>query len=73
MITIEAVISDLDAISKGTGIYANLKTDTEKIIEAIKVVMKFLSTMRSNQLLPEDEKKRIHSEKVTKNKITVKK
>ncbi len=55
MITVEAALSDLEAIDKGTGKYAG-KTDVQKVIEVAKVFVKFLSTIRSNQLLTEPEK-----------------
>ena len=68
MISIEAVTSDLDAINNGTGAYADLKTDSQKLIAIVKVIMKFLSTMRSNQLLTEEEKKKLREEKLAKDK-----
>jgi len=52
MITINAVNTDLDAIEKDEALKPEVK-----IIRALKVMMKFLSTMRSNQLLTEEEKK----------------
>jgi len=55
MITVEAALSDLEAIDLGKGKYAG-KTDVQKIIEVSKVMIKFLSTIRSNQLLTEEEK-----------------
>jgi hypothetical protein len=55
MITVEAALSDLEAIAKGEGKYDG-KTDVQKIVEVAKVLVKFLSTMRSNQLLTEGEK-----------------
>jgi len=53
MITIEAVNSDLDKIAE--------KNPSEvltvgSVVAIVKVVMKFLSTMRSNQLLTEQDK-----------------
>lgn len=52
MITVEAAVSDLEQIEKDVSL-----TDTQKLIKAIKVLVKFLSTMRSNQLLTEEDKK----------------
>jgi hypothetical protein len=52
MITIEAVNTDIDKIESDTTL-----TDIQKLIRVIKVVMKFISTMRSNQLLTEEDKK----------------
>jgi hypothetical protein len=54
MITIEAVNSDIDKISADDKL-----TDVQKLIQIIKVVMKFVSTMRSNQLLTEEDKKNL--------------
>lgn len=62
MITVEAALSDLEAIDKGEGKYAG-KTDTQKVIEVAKVLVKFLSTIRSNQLLTEEEKVKIRTER----------
>ena len=58
MITVEAALSDLEAIGKGEGKYSG-KSDVEKIVEVAKVLVKFLSTMRSNQLLTDADKARI--------------
>jgi len=58
MITVEAAVSDLEQIEKDVSL-----TDTQKLIKAIKVLVKFLSTMRSNQLLTEEDKKVIKSRK----------
>ena len=52
MITIEAVNSDLDKIVTESG----SELTTKSFVAVIKVVMKFLSTMRSNQLLTETDK-----------------
>jgi hypothetical protein len=52
MITIEAVNSDLDKIAEEAG----SELTTKKLVAIVKVVMKFLSTMRSNQLLTETDK-----------------
>ena len=51
MITIEAVLSDIDKIELDSKL-----SDSQKLIQVIKVAMKFLSTMRSNQLLTETDK-----------------
>ena len=58
MITVEAVLSDLEKIEKDPEL-----TDLQKYFASLKLVMKFLSTMRSNQLLPESEKVRLYEEK----------
>lgn len=52
MITIEAVNSDLDKIAAENG----SELTTKSVVAIVKVVMKFLSTMRSNQLLTETDK-----------------
>jgi hypothetical protein len=66
MITIEAVLSDIEKFEKDV----TMSPET-RLIAIIKVIMKFISTMRSNQLLPEGEKVRLHAEK--KNRKEVKK
>ena len=52
MITVEGALKDLDVIEAeaidGSG--------AKSIVKALKVVVKFLSTMRSNQLLTEQDK-----------------
>ena len=58
MITIEAVESDLDKIDKN-----EVMSDSQKLIAVVKVAMKFLSTMRSNQLLTEEDKKVLQARK----------
>ncbi len=58
MITIEAVISDIEKIEINEAI-----SDTRKLIQIIKIVMKFISTMRSNQLLTEEDKKELNVRK----------
>jgi len=58
MITVEAVLSDIEKIEKDEGM-----SEQKKLFAVVKVIMKFLSTMRSNQLLTEDEKKRIATER----------
>jgi len=58
MITIEAVNSDIDKISADDKL-----TETQKLIQIIKVIMKFVSTMRSNQLLTEEDKKELKKRK----------
>jgi hypothetical protein len=58
MITLEAVLSDLEKIEKDDNM-----SEQKKLFAVVKVIMKFLSTMRSNQLLTEEEKKVIASEK----------
>jgi hypothetical protein len=61
VITVEAALGDLDKIAKNAELDA-----TSKIIEAVKVLIKFLSTMRSNQLLGEADKAEIRRRKVEK-------
>ena len=58
MITIEAVNNDLDKIEK-----ENSTISVKFIVAVVKVVMKFLSTMRSNQLLTEKDKIDIQAKK----------
>ena len=58
MITIEAVNSDLDKIEK-----ENSTISVKFFVAVVKVVMKFLSTMRSNQLLTEKDKIDIQAKK----------
>jgi len=60
MITIEAVNSDLDKIATAN---PNNSLSVKVVIEIVKVVMKFLSTMRSNQLLTEEDKKELKAKK----------
>jgi len=61
MITVEGALKDLEAIEKEAN-----DTGAKAVVKALKVVVKFLSTMRSNQLLTEDDKKRISAEKAKK-------
>ena len=49
MITVEGALKDLEVIEKEA-------TDSKAVVKAIKVLVKFLSTMRSNQLLTEQDK-----------------
>ncbi len=58
MITIEAVLSDIDKIESDASM-----SDTRKLIQVIKVVMKFMSTIRSNQLLTESDKQELKLQK----------
>ena len=58
MITIEAVNGDLDKIAA-----ENPALSVKCEVAIVKVVMKFLSTMRSNQLLTEEDKKELKSKK----------
>jgi hypothetical protein len=51
MITVEGALKDLEVIEKET-----TDTGAKAVVKALKVVVKFLSTMRSNQLLTEEEK-----------------
>lgn len=57
MITVEGALKDLEAIEKETD------SSSKAIIKAIKVLVKFMSTMRSNQLLTEEEKVTIRKAK----------
>lgn len=51
MITVEGALKDLEAIE------VEAKDEGAKsVVKALKVVVKFLSTMRSNQLLTEADK-----------------
>ena len=60
MITVEGALSDLDKL------IAESQTESAAtILKGIKVLIKFVSTMRSNQLLTEDDKKAIKARKVT--------
>ena len=58
MITIDAVNSDLDKIAT-----ENESISVKFVVAVVKVVMKFLSTMRSNQLLTEEDKKELKARK----------
>ena len=58
MITVEDALKDLEAIE------ASAVTDGIKVVRAIKVLVKFLSTMRSNQLLTDADKVAIQKAKV---------
>ena len=60
MITIEDALKDLDALE------ISEVTDGVKTVRAIKVLVKFLSTIRSNQLLTETEKTKIQVAKEAK-------
>jgi len=51
MITVEGALKDLEAIEKEAN-----DTGAKAVVKALKVVVKFLSTMRTNQLLTEPEK-----------------
>lgn len=54
MITVEVALKDLEAIEKEAN-----DTGAKAVVKALKVVVKFLSTIRSNQLLTEPEKEAI--------------
>lgn len=58
MITVEAALSDLDKMISETD-----DKNTKILVKGIKVLVKFLSTIRTNQLLSEDEKKQIRESK----------
>jgi hypothetical protein len=51
MITVEGALKDLEAIEKEAG-----DAGSRAVVKALKVVVKFLSTMRTNQLLTDEEK-----------------
>jgi hypothetical protein len=63
MIGLEGALQDIDSILKGRYYdreikkEVEVKTNLEKIGAIAKVFLKFLSTMRTNQLLTEEEKK----------------
>ena len=58
MITVEGALKDLEVIEKEAG-----DSGSKAVVKALKVVVKFLSTMRSNQLLTEEEKINIRKAK----------
>lgn len=60
MITIEGAIKDLDMIEQEA-----TDSSAKTVVKAIKVLIKFLSTMRSNQLLTDEEKVNIRKAKET--------
>jgi hypothetical protein len=51
MITVEGALKDLEVIEKEAN-----DSGAKAVVKALKVVVKFLSTIRSNQLLTEPEK-----------------
>jgi len=51
MITVEGALKDLEVIEKEAN-----DTGAKAVVKALKVVVKFLSTMRTNQLLTDEEK-----------------
>lgn len=71
VITVEGALSDIDKLIE------EAQTVGDKVavylLKAQKIVIKFLSTMRSNQLLTEDDKKRIATEKAKRVPKTVQK
>ena len=60
MITVEAALKDLEAIEQEA-----VDSGSKTVVKAIKVLVKFLSTMRSNQLLTDEEKVNIRKAKET--------
>lgn len=58
MITVDGALKDLEAIEKEAN-----DTGAKAVVRALKVVVKFLSTMRSNQLLTEADKVEIKKAK----------
>lgn len=63
MIKVEAALSDLEKLETAKDTSGNDVSDVVKILRGFKVLVKFLSTMRSNQLLTDDDKTRIKKEK----------
>lgn len=70
MIGLEGALRDVDDILKGSyndreaKKVVELKSDLEKIGAIVKVLLKFLSTMRTNQLLTETEKTEIRKKRL---------
>jgi len=60
MITVEGALKDLEVIEKETE-----DSGSRAVVKALKIVVKFLSTMRSNQLLTEADKVGIRKAKET--------
>ena len=58
MITVEGALKDLEVIEAEA-----TDAGAKSVVKALKVVVKFLSTMRSNQLLTEVRKVEIAKEK----------
>jgi hypothetical protein len=58
VITVEGALKDLEAIEVEAQ-----DSGSKAVVKALKVVVKFLSTMRSNQLLTEGDKQRISADK----------
>ncbi len=68
VITVEGALKDLEAIE------TEAKDEGAKsVVKALKVVIKFLSTMRSNQLLTEEEKVKIREARKAREEKEVKK
>jgi hypothetical protein len=64
MITVEGALKDLEAIEATT-----TDAGAKAIIQALQVMLKFLSTMRSNQLLTDEDRVRIRKEKADRKPI----
>ena len=60
MITVDGALKDLEAIEKEA-----TDAGAKSVVKALKVVVKFLSTMRSNQLLTDEEKVTIRKARET--------
>ena len=58
MITVEGALKDLEAIEAEA-----TDAGAKSVVKALKVVVKFLSTIRSNQLLTDVDKVRIQKAK----------
>jgi hypothetical protein len=65
MITVEGALKDLEAI-EATATDSGAKS----VVQALKVVVKFLSTIRSNQLLTDEDRVRIKKEKADRKPVT---
>ena len=66
MITVEGALKDLEAIEAEA-----TDAGAKSVVKALKVVVKFLSTIRSNQLLTDVDKVRIQKAKAER-KVEVK-
>ena len=58
VITIEAALSDLKKIEE-----AATDAGAKTVVKAVQVLVKFLSTMRSNQLLTDDDKRALRAKR----------
>lgn len=67
MITVDGALKDLEAIEKEAG-----DAGSKAVVRALKVLVKFLSTIRSNQLLTDEEKMIIRKAKEARKEKEVK-